>query len=58
MKDEPSVDEVVMAAPSEFKDAAVHVVRAMVRRWDWAMVVALALLRLGATPLGSHRPPL
>ena len=44
MKDEPSVDEVLMAAPSEFKGAAVQVVRAMARHWDWAMVVVLAFV--------------
>ena len=44
MKNKPFVDELVMAAPSGFKAAAVRMVGAMVHRWDWAMVVILALL--------------
>jgi hypothetical protein len=44
MKNEPFVDELAMAAPSGFKATAVRMVGAMVHRWDWAMVVILALL--------------
>ena len=43
MKDKP-LNEMVLAGPSDVKGAAVRLARAIMRRWDWVVVVMLALV--------------